>query len=191
MAIEQQNGDYNLYSGATVFNKTADAATAGVWELDVRIGDGTKNLHANAATLTLTVIVAGEIVGGSAAVVAKDSGGLQARLSTLRLHVADGEAVTVSLASNNSSDTDVDVTVVPRQVLDANGMANAMLDQSNGIESGITPRQALRVMAAVLAGKVSGAGSGVESFVGLDGATARVQVYTDSSGNRTYVNYWP
>jgi hypothetical protein len=188
MAIEQQNGDYNLYSGATVFNKTAGAD--GVWELDIRVGDGSKNLHTNAATLTLTVTVAGETVGGGAASVAKDSGVLRARLSVLRFHVANGETVTAVLASNNSNDTDVDVTVVPRQVLDANVAANAVLDQSNGIESGVTPRQALRVMAAVLAGKVSGAGSGVESFVGMDGATTRVQVYTDSSGNRTYVTYW-
>jgi hypothetical protein len=117
MAIESQpTTDANLYSGATVFNKTADSATAGAWELDICIGDGTKNLHTNAATLTLTVTVAGETVGGGAASVAKDSGVLRARLSVLRFHVANGETVTAVLASNNSNDTAVNVTVVPRFV---------------------------------------------------------------------------
>ena len=62
---------------------------------------------------------------------------------------------------------------------------------TNGIESDITLRQAVRIMAAVLAGKVSGAGSGDERFTGLDGSTLRVEVTTDPAGNRTAVQYNP
>ena len=67
--------------------------------------------------------------------------------------------------------------------------ADGLLDRTGGIESNATLRQATRVMAAVLAGKVSGAGSGDESFTGLDGSTLRVEVATDPAGNRTNVNY--
>jgi hypothetical protein len=120
MAIEQQNGDYDIKtSAATVFNKTADAATAGPWELDLRIGDGTKNLHTDVASLTVAVTVAGETINGGSASTSKDAGVLRARLSTSRVHVADGEAVTVTLLSSNNNDTDVDVTVTPRRVDDA------------------------------------------------------------------------
>ena len=67
--------------------------------------------------------------------------------------------------------------------------ADALLDRADGIETDTTLRQAMRIMAAVLAGKVSGAGSGAESFAGLDGSTPRVQVTTDPAGNRLNVNY--
>jgi hypothetical protein len=70
-------------------------------------------------------------------------------------------------------------------------IADAILDRTNGVETGKTLRQALRIIAAVLAGKVSGAGTGVETFTGIDGGTERVQVAADSSGNRTAVTYDP
>jgi hypothetical protein len=67
--------------------------------------------------------------------------------------------------------------------------ADGLLDRTGAIESSATLRQTMRIMAAVLAGKVSGAGSGVESFTGLDGSTPRVAVTTDPAGNRTNVDY--
>jgi hypothetical protein len=67
--------------------------------------------------------------------------------------------------------------------------ADALLDRADGVEADTTLRQAMRIVAAVLAGKVSGAGSGTESFTGLDGSTPRVEVTTDAAGNRTNVEY--
>jgi hypothetical protein len=55
------------------------------------------------------------------------------------------------------------------------------------IESGITAEQAMRIYGAVLAGKVSGAGTGTEVFTGLDGTTVRVTSTVDESGNRSVV----
>lgn len=74
---------------------------------------------------------------------------------------------------------------------DAATIAGAVLDRADGIETNTTLRQALRIMAAILAGKVGGAGSGHESFTGLDGSTPRVAVTTDAAGNRTHVSYTP
>jgi hypothetical protein len=58
-----------------------------------------------------------------------------------------------------------------------------------GAIDGKTPGQAMQIIAAVAAGKVSGAGSGDEHFVGLDGMTPRVQVAVDPAGNRLDVTY--
>jgi hypothetical protein len=69
--------------------------------------------------------------------------------------------------------------------------ADGLLDRTNAIETGKTLRQAMRLIAAVLAGKVTGAGTGAETFKGLDGSTVRVEVTTDPAGNRTNVNYTP
>jgi hypothetical protein len=74
-------------------------------------------------------------------------------------------------------------------VSERNAVADALLDRAGAIETGKSVRQALRIMAAVLAGKVSGAGTGTETFKGVDGATTRVTVTADASGNRTNVNY--
>jgi hypothetical protein len=49
---------------------------------------------------------------------------------------------------------------------------------------------ALRYIAAVVAGKLSGAGTGTETVKGLDGSTDRATFTVDASGNRT-VSYDP
>lgn len=61
----------------------------------------------------------------------------------------------------------------------------------DGIETNVTPKQALQRIGAIVAGKVSGAGTDAELFVGMDGETNRVLVQADSNGNRTAVEYDP
>lgn len=66
-----------------------------------------------------------------------------------------------------------------------NTIADAYLDRTNGVETGVTPRQYMQRVGAVVAGKISGAGEGTEIFVGLDGVTTRATVTVDADGNRT------
>ncbi len=54
---------------------------------------------------------------------------------------------------------------------------------------GKTLPAALQYIAASTAGKVSGAGTGTEVFQGLDGATTRLTITVDASGNRSAVTY--
>ena len=54
---------------------------------------------------------------------------------------------------------------------------------------GRTLPNALEIIAAVCVGRVSGAGTGTEVFVGLDEATTRATVTVDAVGNRTDVVY--
>jgi hypothetical protein len=58
-----------------------------------------------------------------------------------------------------------------------------MLDLTDGIESGVTPRQATRAMAAALAGKVTSSG-GAYAAIG-NASTPRLAVTDDGGGNRT------
>jgi len=71
-----------------------------------------------------------------------------------------------------------------------NSIADALLDRADAVDSK-TVRQALRYMAAVVAGKVRGAGTGTEIFTGLDGTTDRVAVSATATGNRTSLTYDP
>jgi hypothetical protein len=66
-----------------------------------------------------------------------------------------------------------------RVVLQPTGLDQVMI-------AGKTLPQTVRYIAAICAGKVSGAGSGLEIFSDLSGLSA-VQVSVDSSGNRTNV----
>ena len=55
------------------------------------------------------------------------------------------------------------------------------------IDGGYTAEQILRVMAAALAGKASGAGTGTVTFKSIDGIKDRVIADVDGTGNRTAV----
>ena len=69
-----------------------------------------------------------------------------------------------------------------------NSVATALLDLTDGVETDITVREALRAIGAMVAGQVSGAGTGVETFKALgNAATTRVVVDVTSLGNRTAV----
>lgn len=54
---------------------------------------------------------------------------------------------------------------------------------------GKTHAEALQIIAAMVAGKLSGSQTNTEIFVGLDGVTVRATVTVDSQGNRSNVVY--
>jgi hypothetical protein len=58
---------------------------------------------------------------------------------------------------------------------------------ASAVDGATTLAESVRLQNAVLAGKVSGAGTGTEVFTGLDGTTTRVTSTVDASGNRTAV----
>ena len=55
------------------------------------------------------------------------------------------------------------------------------------LESSLTAEEIVRLMASMLTGKVSAAGTGTETFRDLDDAKDRVVVMVDENGNRTAV----
>lgn len=90
-----------------------------------------------------------------------------------------GQAVWAAIAaSNNVAGT------MGEKLNDAGSASNPWTEI---IESGLTAAEILRIVAAALAGEVSGAGSGVETFKGLDGTTDRIVSTVDDDGNRTSV----
>ncbi len=68
-----------------------------------------------------------------------------------------------------------------------NGAGSAGNPWTEVIESGYTASEVLRLLAAVLAGKVSGAGTDTITFRDLADTKDRVVATTDSSGNRTAI----
>lgn len=65
--------------------------------------------------------------------------------------------------------------------------AAALLDLANGIETSITPRQALRLMLAASAGKLSGAATTTIVIRNVGDSKDRITATVDASGNRSAV----
>lgn len=95
-------------------------------------------------------------------------------------------------------------TTIPTQINTVHGVTDGLIGGLNdptaaaisaqvwteaGQIDGKTPTEALQIIAATTAGELSGAGSGTEVFVGLDGLTTRVTVTLDGSNNRTGIVY--
>lgn len=84
--------------------------------------------------------------------------------------------------------SNLDTAVSTRLATTSYENTDSFLDKANSIETGVTARGALRLMLAVLAGKVSGAGTGTEIFRnGVADTKNRVTAIVDTSGNRTSV----
>jgi hypothetical protein len=108
---------------------------------------------------------------------------IQAGLSTL---TAAGVRTAVGLASAN---LDTQLDAIPTQA-EINAQVLDVLNVDTLID-GQTVVEALRIVAGVVAGEASGAGTGIETFVGLDGATSVAEVVVDEDGNRATVTYFP
>jgi hypothetical protein len=69
-------------------------------------------------------------------------------------------------------------------------IAAALLDLANGVETGLTPRQALRLTLAALAGKVSGAATTTVTIRNAVGDSKNRLITTvDADGNRSAITY--
>jgi hypothetical protein len=73
----------------------------------------------------------------------------------------------------------------------ANKIADALLDRANGVETNYTARQALRLILAACAGKLSGAATATVTIRDVNDAVDRVVATVDASGNRSAVTLTP
>lgn len=78
--------------------------------------------------------------------------------------------------------------VVTGDALSTANVADAILDALNAVEQGLTVREALRLMTAATAGKVSGAGTSTVTFRSAEADDHdRIVATVDGSGNRTAI----
>ena len=73
-----------------------------------------------------------------------------------------------------------------------NEIADALLDRTDGIETGLTVRGALRILCAMAAGKLSGAIAGSTTVIirnAVSDTKARITADCDANGNRTAITW--
>lgn len=83
--------------------------------------------------------------------------------------------------------TNLDAAISSLSIPTANANADALLDRAAGIETGLTPRQGLRLMAAALLGKASGMATTTGKFRDTGDTKDRITATVDADGNRTAV----
>lgn len=83
--------------------------------------------------------------------------------------------------------TNLDKTSYTLTSGERNSIADATLDRADAIEVGFTLRQATRLMAAALAGKLSGASTTTVTIRNLPDTKDRITATVDGDGNRTAV----
>lgn len=95
---------------------------------------------------------------------------------------AAGVRTAVGLASAN---LDTQLAALPT----ADENAAALLDLTDGIETSLTLRKAMRLLVSTNGSKVSGAGTGTEVFRDFNDTKDRVTASDDADGNRTAITY--
>jgi len=83
------------------------------------------------------------------------------------------------------ADTGTDGVVISSTT--ANQIADALLDRTNGVETSYTLRQALRLVLAACAGKLSGAATTTNTIRDVGDAKNRIVATVDADGNRSDV----
>jgi hypothetical protein len=159
------------FDGAATFTGTGQLVVSGVGSF-AGVGAFTGNVTAALGAV------------GSFAGVAAFSGAVLAKGNVVGAFTGVASFVAIRYASGSLAGS-----FAPAITLEAQGFSSYLLDQED-VETGLTLRQALRLVTAATAGKISGGGTAtitIRNAVadGVDRITAEV----DSSGNRTSITY--
>lgn len=109
---------------------------------------------------------------------------IKAKSDNLPSDPADQSAVEAAIASAQSTIT---AAIDALNDLSAAAAATGILDAADGIETGLTLRQAMRLVTAASAGKVSGADTSTVTIRNVGDTKDRITATVDESGNRTAV----
>lgn len=124
-----------------------------------------------------------------AADVATVAGYLDTEVAAI-LAAVDTEVAAIKAKTDNLPDDPADASVISGlidAIPTANENADALLDRADAVETSWTPRQALRIILAALAGKASGLDTTSVVFRNVADTKDRITATVDANGNRTAV----
>ena len=159
------------FAGAATFTGTGQLVVSGVGSF-AGVGAFTGNVTAALGAV------------GTFAGVAAFSGAVLAKGNITGAFTGVASFVAIRYATGSMSGS-----FAPAVTLEAAGFSSYLLDQED-VETGLTLRQALRLVTAATAGKISGGGTATETIRNAVADSANRMVATvDSSGNRTAITY--
>jgi len=176
----------DLGDGATVAGNLtdifADMGTA-------QTGDAYSYLTTNLGSLGANLTALRTLVTGYAGPISTDASGMVRIVDGTGTGEIDTSSGSVAVTATSvrsalglaSANLDTQLDAIPT----AAENAAALLDLTDGIETGVTPRKAIRAIAAKAMGLISDAGTGTEVVKGIGVATTRGTATVDGSGNIT------
>lgn len=163
------------------------AVGLGAADLDTQLGD----LPTNAELATALAAADDAVIAAVAALNNLDAAGVR---TALGMTAADLDTQLAALPTNAelatalaAADDAVIAAVAALSIPTADANADALLDRVGGVETGYTVRQAMRIILAALAGKLSGAAGTTVSIRDVGDTKDRVVALVDADGNRTAV----
>lgn len=180
---------------------SAEIAASAVTKIQAGLATPTNITSASGISIATGGITAASFAAGAidAAAIATDAIGSAEIAASAVTEIQSGLALASDLAVVASYiDTEVaaikaktdNLPASPAAVSDiptAAQNAAALLDLSNGVETSITPRQALRLILAASAGKLSGAATTTITIRNVGDTKNRITATVDSDGNRSAV----
>lgn len=152
--------------------------------------NGTGNVSQTGDSFARLGAPVGVSISADIAAVQSDTNDIQTRLPAAlvggrmdsNMQAAANNVITSSvLATDCMTAAQIDSTF-------SNEIADALLGRTNGIETGITPKQAWRAMASASGGVLAGAATATVTLNELGGTSfTRIQASVDANGNRTAV----
>lgn len=113
------------------------------------------------------------------------AGYVDTEIGTLQATATAIKARTDNLPTDPADASDIAAAFAAIPTAAAN--ADALLDRAAGVETGWTPRQALRIMLSVLAGKASGLDTVTAHYRDMADSKDRIVATVDANGNRSAV----
>ncbi len=175
--------------------RQAEATDTGMYHDQIASASGNEELDAGVAVgITVNLLDDWQIRFAAGAYIAKVSGGnlvggiegdpvaYSAEVQVLLIQSAASTTVSVSTGSGLSPEQDAKITAIDNNTT---GIPDDVWEKT--LESGFSAENMMRLMAAALAGKVSGAGSGTVVFRDIGDVKDRITADVDSTGNRTAI----
>lgn len=175
----------------TTAGRTLDVSVGGEAGVDwANVGSPTTAVNLSATNIDVDQIIA-SVSGAVGSVTGLTASNLDAAISSRASQTSvDDLPTNAELATAlGTADDAVLAAIAALSIPTANANADALLDRAAGVETGMTVRQAMRVILAALAGKVSGADPDTlaPTFRDTNDTVNRITAVTDEFGNRTSV----
>lgn len=205
------NGSIRIYKGSSTTQRssangitdTEDFDTdplTGVHHLSIDLSDNT-DAGFYAAGSDYQIVLVGAVIDGATVNACIGQFSIQNRAQVVVASLAAG-SITASVIATGAVDADaiadgaIDAGALAADAITAakvaadvwTEMAAALFDLADGIETGLTPRNALRLIAAACAGKASGMGTATGVFrSAVADSKNRITATQDANGNRSAI----
>ena len=150
----------------------------------IAFGDGTKDLDGSGGNFEIVITVGGQTIQASPEVVAFGTE-VRSAVWTEIFPVPANTEVVLKAKSPNGADTDVDVTAYLYDIAPAPMVSDILAGE---IEGTYTLQQTLRIVLALMAGKVTGGRSNTITYRDTGDSKDRVTLTVDHNGNRSSVS---